>query len=140
MNLRDIFKKSEGSPSTVNTPNNQQSSVNEDENSPFTDLRNYALTWKERYEIALRFGVLIQIEGEKIEVPDFVKVKIIKEDEKNRFIANLPKNQKGQLMKHSEVGKFINIEDKLLNNGISAGSIKDKYLKELTIITIYLHQ
>ena len=140
MSLSDIFKKREGSPSTVNTPNNQQSSVNEDENSPFTDLRNYALTWKERYEIALRFGVLIQIEGEKIEVPDFVKVKIIKEDEKNRFIANLPKNQKGQLMSHSEVGKFINIEDKLIKNGISAGSIKDKYLKELTTITIYLHQ
>lgn len=55
------------------------------------------------------------------------------------MLADLSKNQEGQLMNHSKVSEFIDIEDKLLKSGISAGELKDKYLKELTLINIYLH-
>lgn len=135
MNLSDILSKRKGNRSD----NNQENAEHKQENSPFAGFRNYTLTWKERYEIAVRFGILVKIKGEEIKVPNFVKVKEISEEEKNIMLADLSKNQKGQLMSHSKVSEFLNIEDKLLKNGISAGELKDKYLKELTLINIYLH-
>lgn len=138
MSLSEFFSKN--SSVSNKSDNNQGNTEHKQEHSPFEGFRNYTLTWKERYEIAVRFGILVQTEGEKIEVPDFVKVKEISEEEKNKMLADLSKNQEGQLMSHSKVSEFINIEDKLLENGISAGELKDKYLKELTIINLYLHK
>lgn len=139
MSLSEIFSKKKDISIGDRSDNDQEKAEHKQENSPFAGFRNYTLTWKERYEIAVRFGILVKIKGEEIKVPNFVKVKEISEEEKNKMLADLSNNQKGQLMNHSKVSEFIDIEDKLLKSGISAGELKDKYLKELTLINIYLH-